>query len=393
MAGWQDKGTAAVTTHSPPRRHHYVPKFHIRRFADERGKVHAYDRTQAKHRRNQSPRNVLIKRDLYRATTLDEDQQFEIEHILALGEAKWSEAIRSIVKQGVVSIDLIPDIAEYLAFQHVRTLQHRYDMRAVMDHFAAGIEVMELRARSDANELAASEKAAADDFIREVNEGEIRVREPEDNVFAQQMFALPPIIEALQDGWHYIVVSLGHPEFVLSDHPVTLLGDWDGTVSTGVGFDTAEEIWMPLDPLRALVLSRDFTHPRHIFALSRTHASKINERLVLESSRWTIYRPGTDPLKNMTIPKQPPRMFVDEFAVPAAGSPQSETLLEIGKERPRVEDERLVIGRRLRPFPHRSHKVLDDDPWVPDARSRQSTICRVSILVNCHPGSLQDCVA
>ena len=91
-------------------------------------------------------RNVLIKRDLYRATTPDEDQQFEIEHILATGEAKWSQAITSIVKQGVVLFSGIPDLAEYLAFQHVRTLQRRDDMRAVMDHFAAGFEVMELRA-------------------------------------------------------------------------------------------------------------------------------------------------------------------------------------------------------------------------------------------------------
>ena len=297
---------------------------------------------------------------------MDDNQQFGLERILAIGEAKWSQAIASIVNQGVVPIDSIPDIAEYLAFQQVRTLQHRDDVRAMFDYFTTGLAVLELRARADANELDASETAAVDDFIKGVNDGKLRVQEPESNILAQQMKALPEIMKALQDGWHYIVVSLDHPGFVLTDHPITMLGDWDGTVSTGVGLATADEIWMPLDPLHAVVLTRDFTNPKHVFALSRTHVGKINERLVLESSRWTIYRPGTDPLKHMTIPKQPPRMFVDEFAVPGAGNPQSETLVEIGKERPHVEDERSLSGRRLRPFPHRIHKVLDDDPWVPD---------------------------
>ena len=72
-----------------PRKHHYVPQFHIRRFANARGLVHAYDRIKGKHLPNQRPRSILKKRDLYRARTIDESQEFELEHILA----EWGRQI------------------------------------------------------------------------------------------------------------------------------------------------------------------------------------------------------------------------------------------------------------------------------------------------------------
>ena len=360
-----------------PRKHHYVPQFHIRRFADARGRVHAYDRIKGNHLRDQRPRSILKKRDLYRARTIDESQEFELEHILAVGEANWSRIVATIISEGVVSSESIPDLVEYLAFQIVRTLQQRENMRALSDHFSTGMAILELRAQQESGELGHSERAAVDEFIADANKGELRAIESESHMLRNQMSGLALMVEILEDGWHFVVVSLNHPGFVLSDHPIALLGDWDGTITTGIGPAIAEEIWMPLDPSHALVLTRDYNQPRHILALPRSHARRISQRLALESSRWTIYRPGTDPLKQMAIPKEPPQMFVDEYAVHGQ---DGGSLIQIGRERPHVEGERSLSGRLLRPFPTRAHNVIDSQqPWLPDQDPPPSSLPAVGI--------------
>ena len=360
-----------------PRKHHYVPQFHIRRFADGRGLVNAYDRIKDKHHHKQRPRNVLQKRDLYRAKTIDQSQEFDLEHILATGETNWSRIVARIISEGVVSSESIPDLVEYLAFQFVRTLQQRVSVRALSDHFSTGMAILELRAQQESGELSHSESAEVDEFISDANKGELRAIESESHMLRNQMAGLVQIAEILEDGWHFVVVSLDHPGFVLSDHPLALLGDWDRTISTGIGPANAEEIWMPLDPSRALVLTRDYRQPRHIFALSSSHARRISQRLVLESSRWTIYRPGTNPLKRMAIPKEPPKMFVDDYSVHGQ---DGGSLIQIGRERPHVEGERLLSGRMLRQFPTRAHNVIDSQhPWLPDQDPPPSALPAVGL--------------
>lgn len=352
---------------SEPRAHHYVPRFHIARFADERGKVHAYDRVTRRRRKNQNPKRVLLKRDLYRTESKIPGEEYTIEHILANGEAQWAPLLDSIVKAGVVETDQIPELAECLAFQLARTLSHRSRVRAIADYFTTGMAIMDQRAQRDAGEISDTKWASIEGVIADINKGKFWLSEPDSNILAMQMDALAERVAILAEGWNYVIVSVDRPTFVLPDDPIAVVGDWDGTAATDLGIRNAEELWMPLDPRHALVLTRDRAHPRHIFGLSAEHAGKINERLVLGSLRWTIYQPGTNPLRGMNIPPQPPQVFVDEFALPAAGKAKRETLIQIGCERPHVENEQLLSGRRVIPFPKRDHNFVEaGKPWLPD---------------------------
>lgn len=352
---------------SEPRAHHYVPRFHIARFADERGKVRAYDRVACKHRKNQNPKRVLVKRDLYRAESKVPGEEYMLERILAVGEAQWAPLLNSIVKAGVVEADQIPGLAEYLTLQHARTLNHRSRVRAVADYFTTGMVIMDQRAQRDAGEISDEEWSGVEDDIADINDGKFWLREPDSNILAMQMDALAECAEILTNGWNYVIVSVDRPTFVLSDDPIALLGDWDGTTATDLGIGNAEELWMPLDPRHALVLTRDRAHPRHIFGLSAEHARKINERFVLGSLRWTIYQPGTNPLRGMNIPPQAPRVFVDELAMPATGKERRGSVIQVGHERPHVENEQLLSGRRVVPFPKRDHNFVEaGKPWLPD---------------------------
>lgn len=352
---------------SEPRAHHYVPRFLIARFADKRGKVNAYDRVTGQHRKNQNPKRVLVKRDLYRAESKRPGEENMIEHILAWGEDRWAPLLDSVVKTGTVAPDQIPDLAEFLTFQFMRTLGRRAYLRAVADHLTTATAIMEQRAQREAGEIDDDEWAATEGYIADINDGKFWLSEPDSNLLAMQMDGLGECCAVLTEGWNHIIVAVTRPEFVLADEPIAVLGDWDGTPATEVGVRNAEEIWMPLDPRHALVLTRDPAHSTHIFDLPAEHVRKINQRLVLGSLRWTVYRPGTDPLKGMNIPQQPPRVFVDESAMPAESGEAGGSLIQVGRVRPHVEGEQLLSGRRVVPFPERDHNFVEKGkPWLPD---------------------------
>ena len=354
-------------TSANPRRHHYVPRFLIERFADKKGKVEAYDRTLRKVRKNQNPKRVLFENDFYRASTKQKSDEYTVEHLFSTGESQWAPLVRSVVKNGIIEYDQIPTIAEFLAVQAIRTRQHRHRYQVGTDYLKTGMTIIDLREQQRTGNLPTDDQAKVDQFITEVNAGQVRVSEPDTNLLKMQLSVLSQTFEVLTTGWQYIIVSIDHPGFVLTDEPIARLGDWDGSTLPDVGIANAEELWMPLDPAHALVLTRDLAMPRYITGLHPDHIWKINKLLVLGSMRWTIYRPGTTPLQKMDIPTDPPKWFIDEFTVSGLGKEEGTSILQFGRPRPHVEDEQLLSGRRLIPFPEREHNYLGDRQiWIPD---------------------------
>ena len=354
-------------TSANPLKHHYVPRFLIARFADEKGKVTAYNRRTQKTHTRQNPRNVLVEKNFYRALTKRKGEEYTLERLFAYGEDRWTSLIKLITKNGIVDHEQIPDIAEFLAVQFIRTPQRRHTFRVSSDYLRTGMAIIDLRARQEAGELSAEDQAISERFIADANAGKVRVFEPDSNLLAMQFSSLLELAERLAIGWHYVIVSIDHRGFILTDDPIARLGDWDGSISSDVGILNAKEIWMPLDPSHALVLTRDFTVPRHVIGLHRDHVRKINQRLVLESARWTIYHPGPDPLEKIDIPTEPPKLFIDEFTVPGFGRERGDSFLHFGRVKPHVENEHLLSRRRLVPFPVREHNYLEDGQvWIPD---------------------------
>ena len=350
-----------------PRRHHYVPRFLIARFADKHGKVNAYDRVTRRTQQKQNPKQVFLVNDFYRAHTKQKKDEYTIERLFADGEARWAPLIRSVVKSGIANQEQILGLAEFLAIQTTRTPQHRHTLRMISSYLSTGMTINDLRARQAAGKLSAEEQVLSQRFIADANAGKVRLSEPDSNLLAKQFARLPELAERLAADWRYIIISIDHPGFVLTDNSIALLGDWDGSTSSDVGILDAEEIWMPLDPSHALVLTRDLALPRYIAGLQRDHVRKINQRLVFESSRWTIYHPETNPLRKIDIPTESPKLSLDEFTVPGLGKERGESILQFGRVKPHIENEYLLSGRRLVPFPKREHNYLEDGQvWIPD---------------------------
>lgn len=348
-----------------PRKHHYVPRFLIKRFADERGKVNAYDRVTRTHLRDQSPGQVLVNRDLYRMKNAQQDEQFFLEELFSKGETQWAVTIEDVVKRGNVLTGEMSTLSEFLAIQYARTYRMKDEIRAMTRFYSTGIGVLDLQERLATAEFDGEERKTAEEFIRDVNAGNYRLSYGDDFNLALQFIALPEMVNRLTTGWQYIVISLAEPLFVLTDCPIALIGDWPGDISMNIGIGNALEVWTPVDPSHALVLTRDMQLPPHVL-LPVADARNLNKRLAMESLRWTLYRPGTTPLKKMKIPKQSPEIVVDDLVMidPATGEPKQ--VAQHARERVNIVGERLLSGRLTRPFPPRRAKRMKGKTWLPD---------------------------
>jgi hypothetical protein len=84
---------------------------------------------------------------------------------------------------------------------------------------------------------------------------------------------------------------LRDPTLVTTDHPLTLHSDPESRGPFGgVGLMTADEVWMPLDPTRLLVMSHPDTDSR-VADVPDELVPSINLRIAAECYEWVIARP------------------------------------------------------------------------------------------------------
>jgi hypothetical protein len=85
------------------RRHHYVPRFHLERFADD-GAIFIFDRETGETRKS-GTKAIAVKKDLYRIDVLD--MQIDVPEIaLSEIEGAASEVLRAIEKTHEMPKDL-----------------------------------------------------------------------------------------------------------------------------------------------------------------------------------------------------------------------------------------------------------------------------------------------
>ena len=333
------------------RRHHYVPRFYLDRFADQEGLLRAFDRRRGETETTSS-KELAVERDFYRLPEATGLPATLLEEALSRQESEAAAAIRDVVAEGRVSHSNREVLAAHLALQLLRTRHHRNSARGVTDWMATlEAQVTLSRRLSDGDFESESERVLAEDCLGRLTHGEIVASLHEGELLGWSFRSLEMFFEALRLGWNWVLVVLTVPRFVTSDNPICLLGEPElGGAASNVGVMNALEIWFPLDPHRALVLARDHSIGSPLIDLSDSHVRSINLRLALESERWTFFRPGNEGVKRFQIPPEPSQFEEVTLRSRDQGDGTTGELVRIGMQRPRVPNERLLSGRRLRPF-------------------------------------------
>ena len=299
---------------SEPRHHHIVPRFHLKRFANERGQVKVVARDDFRKIFVTSVDDILAQRDFYTVDTDGESSQ-DVEKMLSAIEGECAEVTRLLL-EGVFppAEENRGRVAAFLALQWVRG----WGMRRDMEHFLG--HMIKMRTVN-------TTRASLRNFFRETEDREASDEEIEDliaiarnpaaytikvnqgvpvGMMLKMFLQLAPLV--LNRKWQLLRAREG--AFVTSDAPVSLWTSPENLVAFGYGFATADELVMALDRRYALVCAHDAPSGETIREVGREHVREINKRTASWCSRYIIHHPDDTPLDGVDIPPSRPAFTV-----------------------------------------------------------------------------------
>ena len=277
---------------------HLLPRMYLEGFAEsgKHKRLSVWERASGKVRGG-SPRTVAKAGGFFTYTDKDGNMSDELE--------KLFEVVETGVKPIIYNINsLFPppitgqykdDLAQYVAFQHMRTAVKRKEMEQSADMLVKLQTRAMLQSREQISK--ALESVGHEPSEEAITQVEEVVKNPhkyeivpsKEMILNAQLKQLPAIAEVLlRRDWH--IVTFDEPTLITSDNPVLLKPDdtqpyyW----LRGVGLGTAQEIWFPLTSTRLLVLSHpDYTGPRILKGTPQL-AQRANE-VQLASSYMEAY--------------------------------------------------------------------------------------------------------
>jgi hypothetical protein len=295
-----------------PRRHHYVPKFYLRRFAADDQIVRVrFDKPRLRDTLHVN--DVAVMRDLYTTIDVDVGETVAVERILAVVDGAASSAIARLAL-GVLFPPQRADqlaLALWLSMLHVRGPSARRWMEAMADHtmkMQMSLVHDEASARAhlrgdDGTEPDDETVKALLETVESMDEWEIT---PHQNEMVQQMLDLGLKATPFFLGRRWAVVKFPENGLVLTDKPVVLYKKPENrSPFMGVGLASADEIWLPLDRSTALILHTDEVIGDRVFPAPAGVTVDTFNQMVVGQAYQEVYCHPDDVarLKRITLPK------------------------------------------------------------------------------------------
>jgi hypothetical protein len=295
-----------------PRRHHYVPKFFLKRFADGDQIARVLAEKPRDHR-VLGVNDVAVVKDLYTTIDIEVGETVAVERILAIIDAEASSAIERLA-YGLLfpptRLDRV-NIATWLSMLHQRIPRTRRQMEALADQTFK----MQLSLVHDETSARAFLRGDGDtdpddemvqellDTVADMDEWEIA---PHQNVHVENMLRFGMEATPFFLGRYWTVIKYPEKGLVLSDDPIVVYQRPENRSSLrGVGIGNADELWIPLDRSTALVLhSEKDVGDRVIKAPSGHTVDDFNQNVVGSAYREVYCHPDdVQRLRRLKFPK------------------------------------------------------------------------------------------
>jgi hypothetical protein len=225
----------------PAKKHHYVPVFYQKEFADAEGLLWVYDR-KLKTYKHLHPRVVCFTEDLYtvRPDNAPRDRRIETD-ILSPIESDTAPIIRKLAPGVALSEEETAKLAFFIALQRTRlpsfgraiSKAYEVNMEQAMRMQFANVD----RATATLNELATWSGEPVElepaSMVKAVNRG-INITATE-RPFLENMFEMATRFAGWMGraDWSFLLAPTTHP-FILCDHPFTSVPP-EGVALDGVG--------------------------------------------------------------------------------------------------------------------------------------------------------------
>ena len=283
-----------------PRRQHYVPQWYLRRFRDPTSKagrdyVAAYDQRSKTQHERMAIKNVAVESNFYTLEAPDHPDAYIVEKQLARLDELHSDLIARILDRGSVLNAEIPEVRALLVLQHARTraLRQRTE-RAFRGEVQRQVGEQLEEEGPPANWPDELRESFAEN-IEVLKRCEWKAENEKDELMAIQLGPNRGFRIGLDLFRGFTIVRLLNAAFVASDNPIVArrlsYPHWGGIMD--IGLANASELWFPLDPRHALLMTRDAVACPTLIDLPVPQIRDINNALMRASDRWTIWQPGS----------------------------------------------------------------------------------------------------
>ena len=108
---------------SQPKRHHYVPRFYLKNFVNDKGYLWVYDRQEDTYS-EQRPEHTAVQKDYYTIKDKHGNKDTEIEKLFSMIESKASAVIKKIVSGVSINQEDKDNLALFISCQMARVPEY-----------------------------------------------------------------------------------------------------------------------------------------------------------------------------------------------------------------------------------------------------------------------------
>jgi len=266
-----------MSSKKPRGRHHFVPQFYLRQWANEDEKVwqYGFDGRSPVH---MGIKNIAFERGLYTHPAKDKVRPLKTEDDLAGAESLFAGVWPDIVDRAQNNRTR-RNIARFVALMFVRHPQHRETVRLMNDGFRKAVQDL----APDAEIEIVAEERVGKIRVQEILEG--TRSEAVSSGFLNVMRSTVEDIAEVLVARPWGVVFGEEPAFVTSDCPV--VRDQGRSLRRAFGFRTpGTHILLPCSPTRLLVISDDWPHK---FAHYRLTNADVFNRMIARGAVRFVY--------------------------------------------------------------------------------------------------------
>lgn len=295
-----------------PRRHHTVPEFFLRRFADG-DFIQLAPRDDLGRAFRTNVDNALVQSHFYSIDT-DEGRSPDVETFLASHvEGPAARALRRVVDEGRFPPPpgLRDALSLFFAFQFLRGESMR---RVLLADYEATAKKLGSLMTPEMARKHLSEEHGGEPSEEEVRDFVAFARNADGyrvGVSSEANLHLSGVLPIVLDLVPYFarrswqLLTFDEPLLITGDEPVALIGRSARPGEEVLGVGTAREVAIPVDPRHAFVLAR----PDRSDSESSRRGTAATARILSTNvgygcHRFVAYKPGTDPLRGLTLPSK-----------------------------------------------------------------------------------------
>ncbi|MGH2653142.1 MAG: DUF4238 domain-containing protein [Actinomycetota bacterium] len=276
-------------------RHHLVPRFYLDRWSIP-GKGLTAVRRSSGEVLSRSARTVAVETDAYAIEVPDEGKNYIVERMLGAVESEGAQALSNMLESWPPSEKDRESWALLMAFQVTRGRDFMDDMNKLEVYMTKTMVAL------DSRDPESMRRRLQDAGLEPTQDNMDLLREMMDkpdsyNLRVHPAHLLKTAMETGRDMLPYVaartwnLLHFEQPVLITTDRPLTLHSEPESRGPFGaVGLMTADEVWMPLDPTRLLVMTHPDTEPR-VGTVPQAVVPSISLRIAAACNEWVVARP------------------------------------------------------------------------------------------------------